>query len=62
MVFRVQEKSITFREKAKLRKFFKGSSYSHVDCIGYILARKFNVKFLTGDREFKGLENVEFVK
>ena len=36
--------------------------FSFVDCIGYMTALKQNVKFLTGDYAFKGMENVEFVK
>lgn len=35
---------------------------SMADCIGYIVALKNNVKFLTGDREFREIKNVEFVK
>ena len=35
---------------------------SFADCIGYAAARKFGVKFVTGDYMFKGLEGVEFVK
>lgn len=35
---------------------------SHVDCLGYVLARKNDLKFLTGDREFESKENVEYVK
>ena len=42
-------------------KFLK-ERLSFIDCIGYILARKNNVKFLTGDEHFRNLENVEFVK
>ena len=33
-----------------------------VDCIGYMTAKRLGVKFLTGDREFEGMDNVEFVK
>lgn len=40
----------------------KGKGLSYVDCIGYVLAKSRNVKFLTGDRQFAGLENVEYVK
>ena len=36
--------------------------FSFPDCIGYVTAMKCNLKFLTGDREFRGLPNVEFVK
>jgi len=32
------------------------------DAIGYILARKHGVKFLTGDNDFKDMPDVEFVK
>ncbi len=35
---------------------------SHVDCLGYLLAREHGVPFLTGDDGFRGMENVEFVK
>lgn len=48
--------------RAEIKAKIKGSNISFVDCIGYVLARKLKVKFLTGDREFEGLENVEFVK
>src|SRR3989338_11657797 len=36
--------------------------FSFTDCIGYAAALKLNLKFVTGDYAFKGLENVEFVK
>ena len=35
---------------------------SSIDCIGYILSQKNNLKFLTGDSDFEKIENVEFVK
>jgi len=31
------------------------------DVIGYIVAKRHNVKFLTGDKGFEKMENVEFV-
>lgn len=34
---------------------------SYVDALGWVLARKNGMRFLTGDRAFKGIENVEFV-
>jgi uncharacterized protein len=56
----------TLKEAAVFRAAFKAkhrrSNISFVDCIGYILAKKMKVKFLTGDKEFEGVENVEFVK
>lgn len=35
---------------------------SLTDCVGYILALKNNIKFITGDSKFENMENVEFVK
>src|SRR3989338_5457075 len=40
----------------------KNKKLSYVDCIGYCLALQHNLKFLTGDKEFEGMVNVEFVK
>ncbi len=40
----------------------KDKRFSYVDCIGYIIARQRNIKFLTGDREFKNMPGVEYVK
>ena len=35
---------------------------SFIGGIGYLLAKKRNAKFLTGDEQFKDFDNVEFVK
>ena len=32
------------------------------DAVGYIISKKHGVKFLTGDKDFENIENVEFVK
>jgi len=40
----------------------KNLNLSYVDCIGYIISLGKNIKFLTGDRQFKNMSNVEFVK
>ena len=40
----------------------RGKNFSFIDCVGYVLARENNLKFLTGDKEFKDLDNVEFVE
>ena len=50
------------KEAMKFRKKNKKRSLSYADCIGYIYALKNNLVFLTGDKEFENLENVEFVK
>ncbi|MBS3052997.1 MAG: PIN domain-containing protein [Candidatus Aenigmarchaeota archaeon] len=36
--------------------------FSYADSIGYIIAKRLGLKFLTGDMQFKELDNVEFVK
>ena len=46
----------------KFRKKHKKNDLSYADCIGYMYALKNNLRFLTGDKEFKNLKNVEFVK
>ncbi len=40
----------------------KNKKMSIPDVVGYIIAKKFNVKILTGDEDFRNLEGVEFVK
>lgn len=39
-----------------------GKKLSLVDALGYTCSVKLGIKFLTGDREFNGMENVEYVK
>lgn len=46
----------------ELKASFKKRKLSYVDCIGYTIALQKNIKFLTGDKEFTDLKNVEFVK
>jgi len=55
----LDDNSIKEANEFKLKN--KKKKLSYIDCIGYILAKKRNVKFLTGDKEFKEFENVEFV-
>ena len=49
-------------ESASFKFKHKGKKLSYADCIGYISAIKNNLLFLTGDKEFEKLPNVEFVK
>jgi len=49
-------------QAAEFRLSNKKERLSYIDCLGYIFAKKWKMKFLTGDREFEGKENVEFVK
>jgi len=50
------------RFKAEIRKLNHKSNLSYIDAVGYAVAKRHKVKFLTGDGEFKGLDNVEFVR
>jgi predicted nucleic acid-binding protein len=52
----------TIKKAMIFRALNKKKDLSYVDCIGYIISKQRNVKFLTGDKEFKDMENVEFVK
>ena len=49
-------------EGAKFRKKNYKRDLSYADCLGYILAKKKGLNFLTGDEFFKDVENVEFVR
>ncbi len=52
-------------ESAEFRhEFNKNSKFkiSYIDAIGYITAKKLNIKFLTGDEAFRELPDVEFAK
>ena len=40
----------------------KSRDLSYVDCIGYVIAMRNNIRFLTGDRQFRNLPNVTFVR
>src|SRR3989344_8570890 len=52
----------TIKKAMMFRALNKKRNLSYVDCIGYILAKQRSVKFLTGDKEFENMDNVEFVK
>ena len=58
----VELKDETLKEAMKFKKEYKKQRLSYADCIGYIYAKLHNMKFLTGDKEFEEMENVEFVK
>ncbi len=53
-------KAMKFRYHHKKNK--KDSNLSFFDAVGYIFSRENNYIFVTGDKEFEGLESVEYVK
>ena len=50
------------KQASELRFSLKKREVSYIDCIGYIIAKTKNIKFLTGDSAFEEMDNVEFVK
>jgi len=59
-IFQVEPEWII--EAMGFRIEWKDRGVSMTDCISYIMSKKLGIKFLTGDKEFENLENVEFVK
>lgn len=49
-------------EALKLKQKYKKRNLSYADCIGYAFAKRHTLFFLTGDKGFEDLENVEFVR
>ena len=49
-------------EAVKFKKLNSKKNLSYVDCLGYAYAKMKGIKFLTGDKAFKGMKNVEFVR
>ena len=52
----------TIKEAMKFKLKNKSRNLSYVDCIGYTVSLKLKARFLTGDKEFEKMPNVEFVK
>ncbi len=50
-----------YKSAAKMRLKHREDNLSYVDCAGYSIAQENNIKFLTGDKEFKGMKNVEWI-
>ena len=52
------KEGMKFRLRSKARRL----DFSYSDAVGYVMAERLGSKFLTGDKAFEGLSNVEFVK
>ena len=48
--------------KLRLEMNWKGKNLSYMDAMGYTIASRLKIGFLTGGMEFEGLPNVEYVK
>lgn len=60
--FAIEVSDDILMKSSKLKYKLKKRRVSYIDCIGYSMAQSLGIKFLTGDKEFADLENVEFVK
>lgn len=65
--FRFKKNILKFNDNnlfvaARFKLNHKKNNISYADSLGYVLSNEHNVKFLTGDKEFENLDNVEFVK
>ncbi|NPA97908.1 MAG: type II toxin-antitoxin system VapC family toxin [Crenarchaeota archaeon] len=60
----VQPTDEDYVEASSLRIELKGQgkNLSLIDALGYVLAKRLGIPFLTGDHEFKNLDRVEYVK
>lgn len=56
------DKDILNANYFKHKENSKGKKISYIDALGYVLAVKKNIKFLTGDKDFEDVTNVEYVK
>ena|SRR3989344_6689530 len=54
--------SESVKKAAHFRFLNRKQNLSLIDCIGYVLALENGLKFLTGDKQFKDMKGVEFVK
>ena len=60
----VQPRDEDYAKASRLRLELRrqGRNLSLIDALGYVLAKRLNIQFLTGDREFKDLDGVEYVR
>ncbi len=60
----IQPSDKDYAEASALRIELKkqARNLSLIDALGYVLAKRLKIPFLTGDREFKELDGVEYVK
>ena len=60
IVIPIKEDNIFAASKFKLS--YKKQRISYTDALGYSIAIQNNLVFLTGDKEFENMDNVEFIK
>lgn len=60
--FAIEPDNEILKNASRMKRTFKERNLSYIDCIGYLMARSRKIPFLTGDKQFKDLINVEYVK
>ena len=58
----IRDKTLKAAMRFRLMQRKQRNLISYVDCIGYFMALEYNMRFLTGEKHFLGLKNVEFVR
>lgn len=61
-IYNVSVDNETIKQANKFKYKHKKKKLSTADVIGYSIAFTLGIKFLTGDEQFRNLDNVEFVK
>ena len=62
MMYIIPVRNENIFEAAQFKWLHHKRGISYADALGYTIATQEHMKFLTGDKEFKDMENVEFVK
>ncbi|HLC58045.1 MAG TPA: PIN domain-containing protein [Candidatus Nanoarchaeia archaeon] len=62
LIYCIEISDEDIKKANEFRAKYKERGLSYIDCVGYTIAKSHGVKFLTGDRQFQDLDNVEFVK
>ena len=60
--FVVQIKDVHIFNASKFRLDNSRLNLSYADALGYAIAKEEEAKFLTGDKAFRNMDNVEFVR
>ncbi len=60
MLIEIKDKHVFAAAAFKLKS--KSSHFSYTDALGYAIAEAEGLKFVTGDNEFRGLPNVQFIR
>jgi len=58
----IDDRDVKAGMATRLRLRARNLKLSYADALGYEMARRIGARFLTGDRVFSGLPDVEFVK